>query len=270
MRLWIFGGSGMLGSHVVNAAKERGYEVFAPSHEACDIADHQSVGDLFALAQAKQPCGPRVPDAVINCAGALPGANPRKMILANALGPYNLAGLGIRLIHMSTDCVFSGRKRGIVNGGYLGNDEPTDPVDIYGRTKLAGEPLGDHVLVVRGSFVGLEHGFFSWVATADKGKAKTRLTAWIGAIWNGSSVQHMAKVLVDCAEGKQVGVIHAAAEQFVSKAWMVEYIVDKLDLRFSIELVPEPVIWRALWPDIILPPVKQSLDELCEVILNDQ
>ena len=72
----------------------------------------------------------------------------------NALLPHRLAELclaaGARLVHMSTDCVFSGLK-----GHYVETD-PSDAQDLYGRTKLLGEVNEPHCLTLRTSIIGIE------------------------------------------------------------------------------------------------------------------
>lgn len=221
----------MLGKHVVAEAQQRGYNI-----------------------------SPRTPhpndDVIINCAGRIPSKfdGPTDMIKSNAVLPWQLAACNIPLINMSTDCVFSGTEKKKLTSTTL-----PDPKDLYGRSKLCGEVDSPHVLNVRGSFIDLEHGFFRWVVDSRK-----KIKAWMRAYWNGGSARAMAHALVDLAEtGPRSGVVHVAALQPVTKAWMVEYIVDALNLPIGeVILESEPKIWRALDPDIELPPVKDSLDEL--------
>src|SRR3990167_528735 len=233
----------MIGEQVADVAEELGYEIYAPSHQSWPI-EHQvtPVQDGDAV--------------IINCAGKIPPASPEDMITTNALGPHQLARLGIRMVHISTDCALSGRG----SETYHSSQERPDPTDLYGRSKLLGEVQAPHVLNVRTSFIGLRHGFLRWLLDSH-GKVE----AWLHAYWNGGSARRVAEAIVALAEGDQTGVIHLAAEQRVTKAWMVEYFVEKLNLPIdSIELVPDPIINRALDPDVLLPPVKQSLDELIE------
>lgn len=97
------------------------------------------------------------PDVVVNAIGVIKQrhADPVAAIAVNALFPHRLAARcaadGIRLIHISTDCVFSGSR-----GGYTEDDVP-DATDLYGRTKALGEIAdSDHVLTLRTSLVGRE------------------------------------------------------------------------------------------------------------------
>jgi dTDP-4-dehydrorhamnose reductase len=155
---------------------------------------------------------------------------------------------------MSTDCVFSGRKYPTSNGYGLDSGLTPDPIDLYGRTKLAGEPSGDHVLVVRGSFIGEGAGFLGWLLSA-----KGQVDAWERAHWNGTSVDIMAEQLVILAEGRRTGVVHVASPTEVTKAFMITYLQEQLDLPIEPVAVAEPAIWRVLWPDIEVPPVEDML-----------
>src|SRR3990167_1673949 len=166
MNVCVIGGQGMLGSRVVLEARRRGHET-----------------SEFPI--------PQQTELIINCAGKIPLKNPtyEQMIETNAILPWQLASMNIRLIHMSTDCVFSGSEKKA-----LESTTRPDPVDLYGRSKLCGEAGGDHVLNVRGSFIGPEHGFLAWLLAA-----RGTVDAWIHAWWNGGSVEAMARALVDLA-----------------------------------------------------------------------
>lgn len=107
------------------------------------------------------------PDVVINCIGVIkqdsaPGRAER-MMAVNAQFPHRLADSceqrGSRLVHISTDCVFSGKK-----GSYSESDEP-DPVDVYGESKLLGELDRPSALTLRTSFIG--HEIASTVSLVD-------------------------------------------------------------------------------------------------------
>ena len=98
------------------------------------------------------------PDVVVNCVGVIkqrPDVQDAvPTVTLNALFPHLLADacaqVGGRLVHVSTDCVFSGRR-----GGYVEDDLP-DPPDLYGRSKLLGEATGVAALTLRTSIVGHE------------------------------------------------------------------------------------------------------------------
>jgi dTDP-4-dehydrorhamnose reductase len=134
MRWLVTGAAGMLGRDLVEELLRRGEPVTGPSHSALDITRQASVDRAFAEYR---------PDVVVNCAAytavddaeedeeaalRINGDGPR--LLARACATY-----GARLIHLSTDYVFSGDARTTP----YPEDHPTAPRTAYGRTKLAGE-----------------------------------------------------------------------------------------------------------------------------------
>ena len=234
----------MLGKRVVQEAERRGHIV-----EDSDIR----FGTDFSWSLFSES------DTIINCAGSISfKKDPADTIVtANTLGPWQLTlaakSWGCRLVHMSTDAVYSGLPDTLHPRRKL-----PDPIDLYGKSKLAGEPQGKNVVVVRGSFIGPDHGFFKWAV-----EATGSIQAWTKVTWNGGSVQAMARELVNLAEGNEEGVFNVAAEDPVTKAWMIEYIIENLDSQIeTINLVDKPIVKRDLIPDIFLPSVKDSLDEL--------
>lgn len=138
------------------------------------------------------------PDAVINCIGIvkqrLDGERPIPSIRINALFPHELAAMtaprGMRLIHWSTDCVFSGRR------GPSTDDDIPDPVDVYGRAKLLGEVNEPHALTLRTSLVGREldtHlGLVDWFLSQPEGGA---VRGFRRALYTGLSTTTAARIL---------------------------------------------------------------------------
>ena len=252
MKIWVTGSTGMLGRRVARLARESGYEVLGTSRWQCPIDE---LGIVMRTAQEFEP------DVIINCAGALPGTPSLEMVTANSLGPHNLAYLKTRLVHMSTDCVYSGR--GIPSDVWLDPEQhaPT-PDTLYARSKLAGEPSGDHVLVVRGSFVGPEHGFLRWLLDSE-GKS---IDLWAKAWWNGGTATEMARALVALAQGKKTGVLHVASDQKCSKASLAHLLVGALKLDLKTTLVREPLLNRALRPQYVIPGIHTTLPELLQEV----
>ena len=146
MKILIIGANGMIGSTVLRVLSEnRAWNIFG-------TVRNESIKNFFPSAIASQLISAvdlvysdalmRIfedicPDIVINCAGLtkhkLKVSDPLIAIPVNALMPHRLASLskliGARLVHISTDCVFSGEK-----GDYTENDQP-DAVDVYGKSK---------------------------------------------------------------------------------------------------------------------------------------
>lgn len=152
-------------------------------------------------------------DVVINCVGITKwiADDPITAIEINSLFPNRLARIcsdtGGRLIHISTDCVFSGSR-----GNYDENDNP-DPVDLYGRSKLLGEvTVADH-LTVRTSFIGPElhtrHGLMAWFL-AQRG----RISGYARVFWSGFTSLALSRILLELALRPEVtGLLHVAGER---------------------------------------------------------
>ncbi|MDI3394711.1 SDR family oxidoreductase [Pseudomonas sp. V98_8] len=167
MRVMVLGVSGMLGNavyrvlsnnldlSVFGSARGEGARKFFSESLAEQIIPGVDVEDQDSLVKA---FGAVRPDVVVNCVGLvkqLADANdPLQAVPINTLLPHRLAALckvaGARLIHISTDCVFSGEK-----GGYVESDFP-DAYDLYGRSKLLGEVDYPHAITLRTSIIGRE------------------------------------------------------------------------------------------------------------------
>lgn len=166
MRILILGGDGMLGHQL--------FSYLMPRHEIrCtlrqDLSSYRRFGmfnesnsyggiDVRSLERLIEVLADFRPEAIINCIGIVkqrPSANESIPSLEiNSLLPHRLAvlcrGIGARLVHMSTDCVFSGEK-----GHYLESDT-SDATDLYGRTKFLGEVGDANCLTLRTSIIGRE------------------------------------------------------------------------------------------------------------------
>lgn len=165
MRILVLGANGMIGRTMLRVlAQQRGWQVRGAVRGKChdaiapsevfignDLCNSDHLARLFL--QAK-------PQVVVNCAGLtkhIPEGNqPIPALNTNALLPHRLAEqcaiAGARLIHVSTDCVFSG-----ATGQYRESDVP-DATDVYGRTKALGEVTTGQVLTLRTSTIGHENG----------------------------------------------------------------------------------------------------------------
>ena len=132
--IWLIGSKGMLGNDVEKLLKERGLTYWASDNEV-DISDYKALEKFGKDKKIKW---------VINCAGYTKvdkaEEEAEEAFRINRNGAKNIALFclkkHIRLIHISTDYVFSGKKGGFL--GYTEEDEP-DPINVYGKSKLAGE-----------------------------------------------------------------------------------------------------------------------------------
>ena len=256
MRVLLLGGNGMLGSEIAEVMRdENGYIVQAPSRRELDITDYAAVRSWFRRWH---------PDIVINAAGAINARNASvvEMNRVNAMGAGYLASashaVGARLVHVSTDCVFSGGK---LDGPYQETDK-TDATDPYGQSKRVGEAavLGfqEH-LVIRTSFIGPRHGFWAWLE-----QATNHVDLWTGAYWSGSTARDVARGVIELAFSDMTRVYHLATEGAISKAGLA-HLLWKFDLapECSYTEVDEPIInhWLTTDGSIKLRPLVDALQE---------
>lgn len=178
------------------------------------------------------------PAVVVNAVGMVkqaPGVtNTVATIRLNSLLPHLLFGyceqLGSRLVHVSTDCVFSGRK-----GGYSEDDLP-DPADFYGRSKLAGE-VDAPALTIRTSIIGPElsrHGsLLDWFLSQEGGTVQ----GFRRAIYSGVSTFEFARFLAEVALPGQLAGVYQLASQPISKYALLRLIADRYGWQG--EILPE-------------------------------
>ncbi len=194
--------------------------------------------DADNLASVQRALEEAEPDAVLNCIGIIkqaPEANDAILsIESNALFPHKLAELcsavGARMVHLSTDCVFSGDK-----GMYVESDTP-DPLDLYGRSKLLGETESGEALTLRTSVVGREirghASLFEWVL----GSRGTSVRGFDRAIYSGLTTMALAatieRVMVD--HPSLTGVWHVASEP-ITKYELLCQLDERLGLKLDIE-----------------------------------
>lgn len=155
------------------------------------------------------------PNVVINCAGLTKHKtkveDPLVSIPINTLLPHRLASLctliGARLIHVSTDCVFSGLK-----GKYTENDS-TDAVDVYGKSKALGEVDSPHVITLRTSTIGHEfqsnHGLLEWFLSQEDS-----CKGFVRAVFSGMPSIVFAQVIRDVIipQKSLSGLYHVGAD----------------------------------------------------------
>jgi dTDP-4-dehydrorhamnose reductase len=208
--------------------------------------ENVSANDFDSIIRAVMSIRPRV---IVNCIGIVKqdqaSKDPLTSITVNALFPHRLAQLclaaGIRLIHISTDCVFSGRK-----GNYTEDDEP-DATDLYGRTKLLGEVDYEGCLTIRTSMIGRElsgsHGLLEWFLSQEGNGVK----GFRRAIFSGFTTTALSEIIVDIIENhpRLRGVWHVAAEP-ISKYDLLSMIREVYRLNVEIEPDDQFVCDRSL------------------------
>ena len=179
------------------------------------------------------------PQAVINAVGVVKqrpdAADSISSITINALFPHQLAQLcseySARLVHMSTDCVFSGD-----HGGYKEEDF-TDAKDLYGRSKVLGELCEDHCVTLRTSIIGRElsrrTGLLEWFL-AQQGPVQ----GYRKAVFSGFTTSEMARIIerLLIRHPRVSGLYHVSSEP-IAKYDLLNMIKHSLSLRT--EIIPD-------------------------------
>lgn len=208
------------------------------------------------------------PDVVVNCVGLVKqlanAADPLEAVPINTLLPHRLARMcelaRARLVHVSTDCVFSGRQ-----GDYVETDL-ADAQDVYGRSKLLGEVDYPHAITLRTSIIGHElrsaHGLVEWFLSQRSG-----VKGYTEAVFSGLPTCELAKVVRDFVipNAGLRGLYHVAAQP-ISKYDLLQLV--NREYGVGLQITPDNTlkIYRSLnaerfkaatgyvappWPDLV-------------------
>lgn len=237
-KIMILGSAGMLGHMVYTYLKGTGKYLiknasfpykFNNSSKLLDVTDKLAV-EHYILSEK--------PEIVINCVGILiKGSilNPSNAIYINSYLPHQISKLlqqwGGRLIHISTDCVFSGDK------GCYSEIDFTDARDTYGLSKILGEVVNDQDLTIRTSLIGPElnpdgEGLFHWF-----NKQKGKVNGYTKAYWSGVTTLELAKAIDAAIEQNISGLHHLSNGEKISKNDLLQ-LIKKIWNRCDIEIEP--------------------------------
>jgi dTDP-4-dehydrorhamnose reductase len=257
MKILVLGAFGMLG-HKLFTRLGKEFDVYGTCRE---LKQNETwswmfpASRMFPWVRAEEPGTVLTPikkvkpDVVINCIGIvkqLEAANdPIPTITVNALFPHQLAQIcekeHARLIHISTDCVFSGRR-----GKYKPTDL-TDAEDLYGRTKALGEVNKQGCVTIRSSIIGRElgtrNGLVEWFLN-QKGK---KVQGYKNAIYSGFTtieMSNIAKMII--SKRPELSRTVQVASKPISKCDLLNLIREKMRLDINIEPESEHKIDRSL------------------------
>lgn len=277
-RVLVLGAAGMLGSTVLRFFAERGrYAVVGsvrarrnvvPAElrdcvvEGVDAADFEQVARLLDSTR---------PDVVINCIGVVKqlaqAADPLVALPINSLLPHRLArhceARGARLLHVSTDCVFSGKK------GMYTEADPSDAEDLYGRSKLLGEVDYPNAVTLRTSIIGHElvgaHGLLEWFLAQSN-----RVLGYTKVVFSGLPTVEIALVMHDfiLETAALRGVYHVSSDpitkysllQLISRAYGHNIEIEPDD-RIAIDRSLDSTRFRAA-TGYVPPPWQELVDRM--------
>lgn len=241
MKILILGGQGMAGHIMTEYFMDKPqYEV---NYTSRDADDKKSIYlDVTDFKRVEETIERLKPDIIINCVGILndhAANNPLLAFQVNSLLPHQLAKFIERqhgkLIHISTDCVFSGLK-----GEYTEDDFP-DGTSVYAQSKQLGEIISNKHLTIRTSIIGPEMkedgiGLFLWFM-----KQTGKIKGYKNVFWNGVTTLELAKATEELITHQITGLYQLGSEQKISKYSLLKLIQDVFG-KNDVEIIPDQAI----------------------------
>jgi dTDP-4-dehydrorhamnose reductase len=250
-RIIVLGGAGMLGHKMFQVLRQRFAGVLCTIREDIAKPPFERIGllqgnevipsvDATNCLALEAILGAFRPEYVVNCVGVIKQraevVSSIPAITINSLLPHKLAEMaahwGGRVIHFSTDCVFSGRQ-----GSYTEQDA-SDAQDLYGKTKFLGEVDGPNALTLRTSVIGRElrgrRSLLEWFLSQNNRKVR----GFRKAIYSGVTTNHLAETVADVIEKKPtLSGLYQVASRPVSKYDLLGLL--RAAYRLNIEIEPD-------------------------------
>ncbi|MRM97103.1 dTDP-4-dehydrorhamnose reductase family protein [Riemerella anatipestifer] len=266
-KILVLGAAGMAGHIVYTYLKETNkYHVFGTTNSN-DFGDNTLKLDVFDQGSVEDILNKIKPDVVINCIGMLIRSskeNPDQTIYGNAYFPHFLkkrvGKIGAKLIHISTDCVFSGKK-----GGYT-EQSFKDATDVYGLSKSLGEIIDEENLTIRTSIIGPEikengEGLFHWFMT----QKSSSIDGFKSNFWSGVTTLELAKFIDWVIENPMIGLFHLTNSVPISKFDLLNIINEvynkKVIIKSDRDYVCNKSFINTNTVDYVVPFYKQMLEE---------
>jgi dTDP-4-dehydrorhamnose reductase len=239
------------------------------------ILDVYNTKELIAILEEINP------DYVVNCVGILikdSKISPDNAIYINAYLPHllsrfiNIRNPSARLIHISTDCVFSGSK------GHYKDIDTKDALDIYGMTKNLGEINDNHSLTIRTSIIGPElkengEGLFHWIYTQ---RQKEYINGYDKSIWGGVTTLELAKAIEKLIEYNISGLFQLTNGKRISKYELLLLIIQQFKWKIPVCRIDGMVNDKSILPSFkenfqyFVPSYKVMIKELYEFMCINQ
>ena len=247
MRILITGGGGMLGHQLYKHLSAHYDTRVTLRQELNAYTDYGLFNnnnsypgvDLRITAQILSVISDFHPDVVVNAAGIVKqrpdGQDNIPNIEINALLPHRLSFLcnvaGARFVHISTDCIFSGKL------GHYKETDTLDPVDVYGYSKVLGEVADPHCITLRTSIIGKEllrkTGLFEWFISR-----KEPVKGFTKAIFSGFTTIELSRIIeMLIARHPGASGIYNVSSEPISKYDLLKLIKSKM--RLKTEIIPD-------------------------------
>lgn len=237
-KILILGSAGMLGHVVLKYfQKINTYEIFDSSYPN-KFRDESYVIDVLNRNEITNLLEKISPDIVINCIGVLikgSSSDPANAIYINSYLPHYISKVikkwGGKLIHISTDCVFSGEQGGYSEFDFKNAD------NVYGRSKSLGEVINDYDLTIRTSIIGPElktsgEGLFHWLLNQEGD-----IFGFSRVFWSGVTTLELARTIHYAINQNINGIINLPSKQKISKYELLVILKEVFDLK-NINIIP--------------------------------
>ena len=237
MKFLVLGCNGMAGHMISLYLKERGHDVLGFALTESTLVNSVA-GDAQDGAFMKTLIGVNRFDTVINCIGILNkmcDQHPAAAVYLNSYLPHQLAqlteGTKTQIIHMSTDCVFSGKR------GQYTEDDFKDGTSFYDRTKALGEIDNEKDLTLRQSIVGPDInqagiGLLNWFL-----QQHGEVTGFTGAMWTGQTTLQLAKTMEAAARERAHGLYNMVPDTYISKCELLR-LFNQYIRKEKVKIVP--------------------------------
>lgn len=222
MKILVLGATGMAGHVISIFLKEKGHDVTSFSRKPF-IYTNNILGDVTDFRFLEKIILKGNYDSVINAVGILNSEADKdktSAILLNSYLPHFLSEVthkvGTKVLHMSTDCVFSGK-----TGNYIENSKK-DGETFYDKSKSLGELINNKDLTFRNSIIGPDMnengiGLFNWFM-----KQEGNLNGYTDAIWTGVTTITLAKAMEEALEKNLTGLYHLVNNKSINKYELIK------------------------------------------------
>lgn len=250
MKLIVFGANNLLGKRLCSIATQLGHTIVPAIRNEVQYTD---IDSLFKFISKHNE-----PDTiVINLSYAVPDmVLTTEMILLNSFFPQLLANVtatvGLNMIHVSSDAVFSGHNR------YRNSIETNqDSTTYYGKSRALGEVVAANVCVVRVSYVSIESAMVQKILQASPSDV---LDGWINYKWSVTTIEEVARGLLGIAGSKFLyGYRHLCPTEPISKYDMIVSVMRKLDKQLKVNPVYYPCANKVLIPTDVCKSLEEAL-----------
>ena len=274
-KVLVLGSTGMLGHQVVNYLKYFNELIVNDISYRNKLRKDTIIINAMDKASLESVIIKLKPDFIINCIGVLikGSHNEEEAIYLNSYLPHQLKRLAkninSKLIHISTDCVFSGG-----SGQYVETD-PRDGQGIYSQTKILGEIIDETNLTLRTSIIGPElksngEGLFHWFMNQSGD-----VSGYTKAIWSGVTTIELAKAVKWSIDHQITGLYHVTNSSSISKCELLKLFQKYTKKNISINPVDGKNINKSFLDtrkeiNYVIPSYEEMIKDMVEFINNHE